>query len=199
MLKIYDSRIFYVSDSLKMNFTANEIEASANNYYISATDGDSVCVWNAETKRTRLAVGLKSVNDIAFSNDSKMFGILTDDSLCIYDTRQFSLLKVYDEFKNAQSFAFHPNGKHISIVGSDTVVNILNMKDDSDRFFVDDATGGISKVTYVSDRTGWDYMVYNTNNSLVYRHIGELAPNRAKLLEDELQLRMNEWMNQNDM
>ena len=194
VLKFYDSRIFYVSDSLSMNFTAKEIEVSGNNYFVSATDGDSVCVWNIETKRTRFAAEPGNVNDIAFSNDSKMFGVLTDDSLCIYDTRQFSLLKVYDEFKNAQSFAFHPNGKHISIVSNDTVVNILNMKDDSDRFFVDDATGGISKVAYVSDKTGWDYMVYNTNNSLVYRHIGELTPNRAKLLEDELQLRMSEWM-----
>ena len=194
VLKFYDSRVFYVSDSLSMNFTAKEIEVSGNNYFVSATDGDSVCVWNIETKRTRFAAEPGNVNDIAFSNDSKMFGVLTDDSLCIYDTRQFSLLKVYDEFKNAQSFAFHPNGKHISIVSNDTVVNILNMKDDSDRFFVDDATGGISKVTYVSDKTGWDYMVYNTNNSLVYRHIGELTPNRAKLLEDELQLRMSEWM-----
>ena len=194
VLKFYDSRVFYVSDSLSMNFTANEIEVSGNNYFVSATDGDSVCVWNLETKRTRFAAEPGNVNDIAFSNDSKMFGVLTDDSLCIYDTRQFSLLKVYDEFKNAKSFAFHPNGKHISIVSNDTVVNILNMKDDSDRFFVDDATGGISKVAYVSDKTGWDYMVYNTNSSLVYRHIGELTPNRAKLLEDELQLRMNEWM-----
>ena len=194
VLKFYDSRIFYVSDSLSMNFTANEIEVSGNNYFVSATDGDSVCVWNLETKRTRFAAEPGNVNDIAFSNDSKMFGVLTDDSLCIYDTRQFSLLKVYDEFKNAKSFAFHPNGKHISIVSNDTVVNVLNMKDDSDRFFVDDATGGISKVAYVSDKTGWDYMVYNTNNSLVYRHIGELTPNRAKLLEDELQLRMSEWM-----
>ena len=194
VLKFYDSRVFYVSDSLSMNFTANEIEVSGNNYFVSATDGDSVCVWNLETKRTRFAAEPGNVNDIAFSNDSKMFGVLTDDSLCIYDTRQFSLLKVYDEFKNAKSFAFHPNGKHISIVSNDTVVNILNMKDDSDRFFVDDATGGISKVAYVSDKTGWDFMVYNTNSSLVYRHIGELTPNRAKLLEDELQLRMNEWM-----
>lgn len=194
VLKFYDSRVFYVSDSLSMNFTANEIEVSGNNYFVSATDGDSVCVWNLETKRTRFAAEPGNVNDIAFSNDSKMFGVLTDDSLCIYDTRQFSLLKVYDEFKNAKSFAFHPNGKHISIVSNDTVVNVLNMKDDSDRFFVDDATGGISKVAYVSDKTGWDYMVYNTNSSLVYRHIGELTPNRAKLLEDELQLRMSEWM-----
>ena len=194
VLKFYDSRVFYVSDSLSMNFTANEIEVSGNNYFVSATDGDSVCVWNLETKRTRFAAEPGNVNDIAFSNDSKMFGVLTDDSLCIYDTRQFSLLKVYDEFKNAKSFAFHPNGKHISIVSNDTVVNVLNMKDDSDRFFVDDTTGGISKVAYVSDKTGWDYMVYNTNSSLVYRHIGELTPNRAKLLEDELQLRMSEWM-----
>lgn len=194
VLKFYDSRLFYVSDSLSMDFTANELEVSGNNYFVSATDGDSVCVWNLETKRKRLALAPGNVNDIAFSDDSKMFGVLTDDSLCIYDTRQFSPLKVYNEFKNAKSFAFHPNGKHISIVGSDTVVNILNMKDDSDRFFVDDATGGISKVAYVSDKTGWDYMVYNTNKALVYRHIGELSPNRAKLLEDELQLRMNEWM-----
>lgn len=194
VLKFYDSRLFYVSDSLSMDFTANELEVSGNNYFVSATDGDSVCVWNLETKRKRLALAPGNVNDIAFSDDSKMFGVLTDDSLCIYDTRQFSPLKVYNEFKNAKSFAFHPNGKHISIVGCDTVVNILNMKDDSDRFFVDDATGGISKVAYVSDKTGWDYMVYNTNKALVYRHIGELSPNRAKLLEDELQLRMNEWM-----
>lgn len=194
VLKFYDARAFFVDDSLKMNFTAKELAVSGNNYFISATDGDSVCVWNAETKRTRLAVAPGKVNGIAFSGDSKMFGILTDDSLCIYDTRQFALLKTYNEFKNANSFAFHPNGKHISLVANDTVVNVLNIKDDSDRFFVDNSQGGTSKVAYVSDNTGRDYMVYNTNNSLIYRHIGELVPNRAKLLENELQARMNEWM-----
>ena len=146
-----------------MNFTAKELEVSGNNYFVSATDGNNVCVWNAETKRARLEVAPKNVNDIAFSGDSKMFGILTDDSLCIYDTRQFALLKTYNEFKNANSFAFHPNGKHISLVANDTVVNVINIKDDSDRFFVDNSQGGTSKVAYVSDNTGRDYMVYNTN------------------------------------
>ena len=194
VLGFYDARTFVLNDSMRMNFTARELEVSHNNYFVAATDGDSVCVWNAETKRQRLAMATHGVNEIAFSQDNKMFGILTDDILSIYDTKQFSLLKEYDEFKNARSFAFHPNGKHISLVTNDTVINILNMKDDTDRFFVDNAIGGISKVTYVSDTQKWDFMVYNTYKTLVYRHIGELTPNRAKLLEDELQQRMNEWI-----
>ena len=81
VLKFYDARAFFVDDSLEMNFTAKELEVSGNNYFVSATDGNNVCVWNAETKRARLEVAPKNVNDIAFSDDSKMFGILTDESL----------------------------------------------------------------------------------------------------------------------
>ena len=68
--------------------------------------------------------------------------ILTaDGKLTTYDTRTFFILQSYDAMGTARYCYFHPEGKYIAIVTGDKRISILNLMDEKDREYIDNAEG----------------------------------------------------------
>lgn len=197
-INFYDARTYQLQSSMDVPFKAKEIAVSPNNYSLAATDGSSLTVWNLETKTVRKEFTVtEPVNRIVFSDDSKIFAVLTADGLMsTYDTQSFLLTQSYDAMGNAIACAFHPNGKYVAVVCSNTRIAIVNLMDNTSRSYIDNEVGGITDVRFVNDPNGSIFMVYNTAQNITYKLMSELAPNYTKLLADELNEKMNEWMKQ---
>lgn len=194
----FDARTYTIKDRMSIPFAAHLITVSPNGYYLAATDSTHLIVWNLENKKIRKEFEINAkINSIAFSDDSNTFAVLTDDGiLSTYETRQFFILQNYEAMGEALYCEFHPDNKYISVVSSDKRIAIINLLDDSDRTYIDNYTGGTSETRFVKDRKTQILLVYNTTNGVIYKLMSELHPYYTKLLADELEARMNDWMKQ---
>ncbi len=197
-LRMFDARTFVETDKMEMPFAAHMMTVSPNGYYLAATDGTRLTIWNLESKsiRKEFDPGVK-VNSIAFSDDGNTFAVLTDDGgLSTYDTQQFFILQNYDAMGQALHCAFHPEGKYISVVSGDKRIAVVNLLDGSDRSYIDNAAGGTTDARFVKDGKQQIFLTYNTAASIMYKLMSELTPYYTKLLADELEEKMNDWMKQ---
>lgn len=195
-LLFFDARRYTLQDSLALPFQADKLVVSGNGYYLAASQGGRLTVWNLEEKTVRKEYTFETaVNDFSFSADNGMFAVLTADGLLTtYDTRDFFILQSYDAMGNAAQCSFHPDGKYLSVVTGDSRIVVLNLMDDQERNYVDNEHGGITDARFLRDGKKQIFLAYNTVNSLIFRLMSTLSPNYTKLLADELEQKMNDWM-----
>lgn len=192
----FDARNYTLSDRMPMPFVAGKMVVSGNGYYLAATDGTRLTVWNMEQKSIRKEFEFdEPVNDMAFSADNGTFAVLTADGLLsTYDTRNFLILQSFDALGTASSCSFHPDGKYLSVVTGNTRIALLNLMDEQERSYVDNEDGSISDARFLCDGKKQIFLAYNTASSITYKLMSALAPNYTKLLAEELNERMNDWM-----
>lgn len=195
-LLFFNARLYDFLDKMEIPFAPSQLVVSGNGYYLAAAGGNRLVVWNLEQKAVRKEFDLDTaVNDIAFSDDNSTFAVLTADGLLTtYDTRNFLILQSFDAMGNASHCSFHPEGKYLSVVTGDTHIAIINLMDDQDRTYVDNSQGGITDARFVRDGKKQIFLTYNTTADMTYKLMSALAPNYTKLLADELNDRMNDWM-----
>lgn len=195
-LLFFDTRHYEQQDMMPMPFAATRLAISPNGYYLAAASGNRLTIWNLEQKSIRKEMELDTdINDLAFDDANSTFAVLTADGLLsTYDTGNFLILQSFDAMGNASACSFHPEGKYLSVVTGGTRVAILNLMDDQDRTYVDNAQGGITDARFVRDGKKQIFLAYNTTGSMTYRLMSALAPNHTRLLTDELNDRMNDWM-----
>lgn len=195
-LLFFNARLYDFLDKMEIPFAPSQLVVSGNGYYLAAAGGNHLVVWNLEQKAIRKEFDLDTaVNDIAFSDDNSTFAVLTADGLLTtYDTRNFLILQSFDAMGNANRCSFHPEGKYLSVVTGDTHIAIINLMDDQDRTYVDNSQGGITDARFVRDGKKQIFLTYNTTADMTYKLMSALAPNYTKLLADELNDRMNDWM-----
>jgi hypothetical protein len=195
-LLFFDARLYKPLDRMEMPFAASQLVVSGNGYYLAAASENRLTVWNLEQKSIRKEFEFDTkVNDMIFSADNSTFAILTEDGLlATYDTSNFLIQQSFDGMGEAISCSFHPDGKYISVATGDSRIVILNLLDDQDRTYVDNTQGGITDIRFVRDGKRQIYLVYNTAGSITYKLMSTLAPNYTRLLADELNERMNDWM-----
>ncbi len=169
---------------------------SNNRYYLAVTDGSKVAVYNFEEKKLRKDWDFGvSVNDMVFNDDNTEFAVVTDDGvLNIYDTRNFLIKKTIDELGNALSCAYNFDGKYIAVATSPNIITIINLLDDSDRDFVDVPDGEMSEILFIPDSRKNTLLSYNSAKAINAKRMSKLEPYYAKLISDEVNLRMEEWM-----
>ena len=197
-LLYYDARQYTLLDRMPMPFAAKQLVISGNNYFVAAASGHRLAVWNMESKTLRKEMELDTdINGVAFSADGGTFGVLSADGLLTtYDTQEFLIMQSMDAMGEARHLAFHPEGKYAAVVSGAGRISVVNLLDPADRTYIDNAEGGTSDARFVRDGKKQIYLTYNTSGSIIYRLMGELAPYYTRLLADELNDRMDEWMKQ---
>lgn len=195
-LQFYDARRFSLLDKMNMPFAAEKLIVSGNNYYLAAVNGQKLIVWNLEQKSIRKEFDFDvPITDMEFSADNSSFAVLTADGmLSTYDTRDFLILQSFDALGVAGSCSFHPDGKYLSVVTGDKRIAVLNVMDDTDRSYVDNEDGGITDARFLRDGRKQIFLTYNTTSSITYKLMSSLTPFYTKLLAEELNERMNDWM-----
>lgn len=195
-LLFFDTRQYALQSKMEIPFVAENIAISSNNYFIVASNGNTLDIWNLQTKELRKSIEADDkINCFTFSADNNLLAVLTaDGKLNTYDTRTFFILQSYDAMGTAKYCYFHPEGKYIAIITGDNRISILNLMDETDREYIDNAEGGITDARFLKNGKGETFLAYNTVNSITYELMSKLSPNYTKLMSDELSDRMNTWM-----
>lgn len=194
----YDARGFDYRFDIPVNgeIKIEEIVFSPDGKIMAVAGGTDVDIYDVESKSHRKTISLdEEVRDMDFSNANDAFAVLTKDgTLHQYDTARFFTMGSIDGLGLAAALSFNPDDKYISVVTGDNRIAVINRMDNTDRDFIEDEFGGISDARFVKDNKGNVYLAYNTTGNITYKLMSALAPNFTKLLSDELNDRMNEWM-----
>lgn len=222
-IHLCDAQNGKIRESIPVPIKPKHIAIAPNNYYLAATDGIQLIIWDIDAKKLYKAITSSTViNDISFSTDSKLLAVLTSPvqhnstsseaiaatnteyitgneyggALSIYNTQNFHIDKRYDALGDAISCTFNDDSKYVAVVCSDKRIAIINIFDDNERFYTDSPSGGISNVGFFKDYNESIHLIYNSINSITIRKMDELTPNYTKLLTTELNTMMNDWMKQ---
>lgn len=195
-LLFFDTRQYGLQNKMEIPFVAENITISNNNYFIAASNGTTLNIWNLQSKELRKSITTDDkINCFAFSADNNLLAVLTaDGKLSTYDTRTFFILQSYDAMGTAKYCYFHPEGKYIAVITGDNRISIVNLMDETDREYIDNTEGGITDARFLKNGRGEIFLAYNTVNSITYELMSKLSPNYSKLMGDELSDRMNTWM-----
>lgn len=195
-IHVFEGKKFQEIASIPLPFKVTGMLMSNNGYYLAVTDGSKVAVYNFEEKKLRKDWDFGvSVNDMVFNDDNTEFAVVTDDGvLNIYDTRNFLIKKTIDELGNALSCAYNFDGKYIAVATSPNIITIINLLDDTDRDFVDVPDGEMSEILFIPDSRKNTLLSYNSAKAINAKRMSKLEPYYAKLISDEVNLRMEEWM-----
>lgn len=195
-LNVLDSRTFIQSDTLNLPFEPKTMSISDNGYYAVLVNGKNVCVYNLETKRPRQQ--MEYDDDVAaakFNGDASEFAVLTADGvLSIYDTRNFTFKKSIDDIDGGLSFDYNFDGKYVAILTASDRVEVINLLNTNDRKIYEAPGGGATSVSFVPDSQMRTLLVYNDLNAIHANRMVELQPYYGKLIADEANARMNEWL-----
>lgn len=194
---IYDPRTFVRIDEFELPYVPAKILISSNGYYLAITDGHKVNVLNFEGRNDRKAWNFEAkVNDMDFSADNDEFAIVTDDGVInIYDTRNFLTKKAIDDAGEGLSIAYNFDGKYMAAATSPAKIEIINLLDDLDeRDSVIVENGGMSAIDFISDSHYSTLLAYNAENAIRIKRMTKLAPYYGKLINEQLEERMNEWL-----
>lgn len=193
---VYDARRHEKVGEFAIAGRPTRIEVSPNGYHLLAIEGPNIHIYNIEGQSLLKEIEMDApVNDIDFTDDSGTMAVLTSDgNLVTYDTRSYFPMQTVDGLGDALSCSYNPDSKWISVVTGDGRIAVLNMFDPSDREYFEITDGGCDEAFFLKDGKEQVYLAYNTNASIIYKLMSELAPNLTKQLTDELNERMAEWM-----
>ncbi|MDE5808015.1 MAG: WD40 repeat domain-containing protein [Muribaculaceae bacterium] len=185
-----------VSQIQGVPFAVEKMAFSPNGYYLAVTGGNRVIIYNLVEKKIRKQMTIEEkVNDIAFSPDSNDFAVLTDDGLLsIYNTRSFDLRKMIDDLGEARAFAYNLDGKYVAVVKDDNNFVLVNLLRDSDREHFSTERGGVGDIDFILDSNDNTILVVPTSNAIVARRLPHLKPFYNKLIADEVERKMDEWL-----
>lgn len=174
----------------------DQLLASDNGYFLAVGSGSKLAVYNLEEKTLRKEWDFEvPINDIAFNDNSTEIAVATSDGvLSIYDTRNFLIKKDFDDLGDVLSVSYNSDGKYIAVAESPSVITVVNLLEPTDRQHIDVPEGSMSKLRFIPDAEGKQFMVYNSANAANIRSMGHLTPYYGRLVSDEANNLLNEWM-----
>lgn len=194
----YDSRTFKPKFEIitETEVPITQIVFSPDAGVMATVVGERVNIYNTDSRLLRKEIEAGApVSDVGFSNSNDAFAILTKDgSMHIYDTGRFFPIDDVQGLGIAESLSFNPDDKFIAVVIGDNRISLINRMDESDRQFVENEEGGIKDARFVKDNRGNIYLAYTGKGNITYKLMSDLTPNYNKLLSEELNDKMDEWM-----
>ncbi|MBD5195559.1 MAG: WD40 repeat domain-containing protein [Bacteroidales bacterium] len=185
-----------VSKIQSVPFEVEKMVFSPNGYYLAASNGNKIIIYNLEEKniRKQLDAGEK-VNDMAFNPDNSDFAVLTDDGLLsLYNTRTFEVRKMIDDLGEARAMSYNLDGKYMAIVTGDDTVTLVNLLRESDRETFNAEGGAVRDVDFVTDAGNNTLLVIPAADAMIAQRLPHLKPFYNKLIADEVERKMDEWL-----
>lgn len=196
-LVAYDTREYQPQAYLQGEAPASVVAMSGNNYFVVAGCGRVVDVWNYQTKKLRTSLSLTgNVLDVAFSNDASLLAVTTDDQrLTLFDTRMWKETEAYANLGGPlRSPSFHPEGKYIGVVKADSSIVVVNLKNHAVEQTLGGQQGVVKSGFFINRQTSDVFLLSNRAESVVFWDANGLNPFYGKLLNAEVDAKMNEWV-----
>ena len=198
-ITIYNPQNFQIIKTYTSSIIPTKLAYSDNNYFLVASDGSNLEVWNLERGTVRTTIKLDSpANDYLFSNNSSLLAVpMKNGKMNVYDTKTFKLQQTIDDL--GQAIACYPNsdGKYMSVLNNDRRISIVNLLDPTERHIIDDAIGNVSDIRMLFNQVDEQtYMLYNDASNINYHRVDGLTPYYNKMMTSMLNERLNQWMKQ---
>ena len=196
---IYDTRGKAVIKTYTSNIVPRKMKYSGNNFFLASSEGNTLEVLNAERGTVRKTLNYSSkINDFAFGeNNSKLMVLTADGKLTVYETSTFEPKLTVDDLGKALAVEGNQDGKYALVLMSDNRIAAVNLLDPTERIFIDNNIGGATDLRFAySTNDNKSYIVYNANNTLVYREVEGMKPYLNKMMSTELNEKLNQWMKQ---
>lgn len=168
---------------------------SPNAYFLAAAGDEKVEVMNFEQKTMRRTISPgEKVADVVFSKSSEEMAVLTDDGMVeIYDTRTFNVKTMIDDLNAGYACDFNFDGKYLAVAGDSDKLTIINLLKPEDRIIVDVPDATLSDVLFIVDASENPVISASTEKGIDAHRI-QLEPYYAKLVSDEVDMKMSEWL-----
>lgn len=168
---------------------------SPNAYFLAAAGSKKVEVMNFEDKTMRKTINPgETVTDVAFSKSSEEMAILTDDGMVeIYNTRSFDVKLMVEDLDKGIACDFNSDGKYLAVVAEDDKIFVINLLKPEDRITYDIPETSISDVIFIVDANENPVLAAGTDKGVRARRM-QLEPYYAKLVSDEVDMKMAEWL-----
>ena len=195
---IYDTQEYLPQAYIQGEAPATALAMSSNNYFISAAHGNTIDIWNFQTRKLRTTLQLKdAVTGINFSEDASLLAVtVADKSLVVFDTKTWKEKYTFTNL-NGQLTApsFHPDGKYLAVVKDNRNIVILNLKNNSvEQELTQEATGTVGARFFMDRQSSEVFLLSNQANSMVFWDANKLNPFYGKLISSEVDAKMNEWV-----
>lgn len=177
-------------------FVPELMTVSPNGFFLAAVRGDKCRIFNLENNTVRKDINAgELITDAAFSPDNSEFALLTDDGvLTLYGTRTFDMRKMVSDLGAGTAFAYNFDGKYVAVVISPEEIELVNLLKDTDRESFSITGGGLNDVNFVTDALFNTVMVNTALNAVEARRLMNLKPYYNKLINDEVEARMSDWL-----
>ena len=185
-----------VTDRMPIAFTSPSLMIlSDNGYYAALAQGSELAVYNLEQKTLRKEWDFEvKINDMAFNDNSTELAVVTADGvLSIFDTRNFLIKKSIDDLGEALSCSYNTDGKYIAVAETPEKIEVINLLDINDREVIN-VPSGLTVARFLPDAEGRPLLTYTQTNAAVIRPMHHLKPYYARLISDEANERLNEWL-----
>lgn len=184
--------------SFKVSNVPTKMKISPNMYYVASAKGNTLYIWNLESGVERQALKLPGlVNSFDFSDDNTMLAVLCDGGeMTVYDTRDFKVLKTFSNLGNGLACHFHEEGKYVAVLQSDKTVSLINIKDKNDKEEISSDSYLKYLLGFIKNVSGDYILVYTSSDSYILHTCTTIAPNRQRLVEDQVKSRLSDWAKQ---
>ncbi len=197
VLQILDARKYFSKGTMPLKHIAKDMVLSKNGYHLATTDGQRVTVYNFDDKTVRHSWDFETgVNDMKFSDDDSELAIATDDGqVSIYDTRTFIIKNTLDNVGDATAISYNLDGKYMAVAQSpESIVTVNLLEPETDRQTISVENGGVSDIVFLPDTKSNILLAYTTQKAVDLRRMEYLKPYYNKLVNDEVNRLMNEWL-----
>ncbi len=195
---IYDTKEYLPQAYIKTSSPATSLEMSSNNYFIASSHGNEINIWNFNTKELRKNIKTgATLTGSCFNKDASQFAVTTKEKgLEIFDTKTWTVCHTFDSIGGTlRNPYFHPDGKYIAVVKDDSKVIVINLKNNKIEQEIDEADKGISRLKFFMDNQSKDvFMISGRKKSISFWDANGLNPFYGKLVNSEVDAKMNEWM-----
>lgn len=190
-----EPRKFAETGAFDIPFGVTSMTVSPNGYFLAVSGGSKCAVYNLEEKKLRKEWDFGArVTDMVFNVESSQLAVLTDDGVAsIYDTRTMLIKKTIDGLGQGIACDYNFDGKYLAVVVDPSQIVLVNLLND-ERETYDVADGFMTDLRFIPDSRRNTLMTYTTLNAVQARRMEHLAPYYGKLIADQVNERMNEWM-----
>ena len=184
-----------ISEAPAFTNSPNILVFSPNQYFLAAAGDNKVEVMNFEEKTMRRSVNPgEEVTDVVFSKSSDDMAVLMADGMVeIYDTRSFNVKLIIEDLDNGYACDFNFDGKYLAIAAENDKVTVINLLKPEDRIIMELPEASLSDVLFIVDAYEKTLLSVSTASGLHARRL-QLEPYYAKLVSDEVDMKMSEWL-----
>ena len=197
-VRVYNAPDYTESDRIPLDFTGERLAADSRGRWLAVSSGNRVSVMALYDNTLRTEFGFEGkVNSIKFSEDGSALAVIVSGGvLTVYDTQSWQSVHNVDALGDGMDVSIHPDGKYVAAITGGSRIAVVNVLDTEDRQYIDLESGGVTALDFVTEKDGKVYLLYNTSSALVYEPMDNLTPYYTRLLRQEVDARMEEWMRQ---